>query len=132
VPEEHSKKSNHNSAKDKTPRVANTSLVVVGSQPVGIAHAKLLGRPTGADIVVNATCIGLYPDIDGRLNLDVKSLRPSLIVADVIPNPPRTRLVRDAEARGCRVLDGLGMIVNQGIIGIKYWTIGPASMLKPL
>jgi hypothetical protein len=45
VPEEHSKKSNHNNAKDKAPRVANTSLVVVGSQPVGIAHAKLLGRP---------------------------------------------------------------------------------------
>ena len=72
--------------------------------------------------MVNATSIGLYPDIDGRLNLDVESLRPSLIVADVIPNPPRTRLVRDAEAHGCRVLDGLGMIVNQGIIGIKYWT----------
>jgi shikimate dehydrogenase len=68
--------------------------------------------PTEADIVVNATSIGLYPDIDGRLNLDVESLRPSLIVADVIPNPPRTRLIRDAEARGCRVLDGLGMIVN--------------------
>jgi shikimate dehydrogenase len=78
--------------------------------------------PTEADIVVNATSIGLYPDIDGRLNLDVESLRPSLIVADVIPNPPRTRLIRDAEARGCRVLDGLGMIVNQGVIGIKYWT----------
>ena len=44
--------------------------------------------PTEADIVVNATSIGLYPDIDGRLNLDVESLRPSLIVADVIPNPP--------------------------------------------
>ena len=72
--------------------------------------------------MVNATSIGLYPDVDGRVNLDVESLRPSLIIADVIPNPPRTRLVRDAEARGCRVLDGLGMIVNQGIIGIKYWT----------
>ena len=78
--------------------------------------------PMEADILVNATSIELYPDIDGRLNLDVESLRPSLIVADVIPNPPRTRLVRDAEARGCRVLDGFGMIVNQGIIGIKYWT----------
>jgi shikimate dehydrogenase len=43
-------------------------------------------------------------------------------VADVIPNPPRTPLIRDAEAHGCRVLDGLGMIVNQGVIGVKYWT----------
>jgi shikimate dehydrogenase len=35
----------------------------------------------------------VHPDIDGRLNLDVESLRPSLIIADVIPNPPRIRLV---------------------------------------
>ena len=28
----------------------------------------------------------------------------------------------EAEARGCRVLDGLDMIVNQGVIGVKYWT----------
>jgi shikimate dehydrogenase len=45
-----------------------------------------------------------------------------LVVADVIPNPPRTRLIQDAEARGCATLDGLGMLVNQGVIGIKHWT----------
>ena len=50
------------------------------------------------------------------------SLRPGMVVADVIGNPPRTRLIRDAEARGCTVLDGLGMLVNQGVIGIRHWT----------
>jgi shikimate dehydrogenase len=45
-----------------------------------------------------------------------------MIVCDVIPNPPRTRLIRDAEGRGCRTLDGLGMLVNQGVIGIRLWT----------
>jgi len=78
--------------------------------------------PAEAEIVVNATSIGLYPDVDARLDLDVETLRPGLVVADVIPNPPRTRLVREAGLRGCKVLDGLGMIVNQGVIGIKYWT----------
>jgi len=78
--------------------------------------------PANADVLVNATSIGLYPDVDARLGLDVNTLRPELVVADVIPNPPRTRLVRDAEARGCRVIDGLGMLVNQGVIGIKHWT----------
>jgi shikimate dehydrogenase len=78
--------------------------------------------PEDAEILVNATSIGLYPDVDGRINLDVSSLRPGLIVADVITNPPRSPLIRDAEARGCRTLDGLGMVVNQGVIGIKYWT----------
>ncbi len=74
------------------------------------------------DVVINATSIGLFPDVDARLALDVQSLLPNMIVADVIPNPPRTRLIREAESRGCRVLDGLGMLVNQGVIGIKLWT----------
>ena len=78
--------------------------------------------PEGIDIVVNATSVGLAPDVDTRLDLDLDSLRPGMVVADVIPNPPRTRLIRDAEQRGCAVLDGLGMLVNQAVIGIRYWT----------
>ena len=87
--------------------------------------------PTGTDIVVNATSVGLFPDLEARLALDVETLRSGMVVADVIPNPPRTRLIRDAAARGCRVLDGLGMLVNQAVIGIKYWTgvdVDPAVM----
>ena len=78
--------------------------------------------PGDADIVVNATSIGLYPDIGGRLDLDLDSLGPSMVAADLIPNPPRTLFLRGAAERGCRTLDGLGMLVNQGVIGIKYWT----------
>jgi shikimate dehydrogenase len=78
--------------------------------------------PGGTDIVVNATSIGLFPDVDARVPLDLDSLRPGMVVADVIGNPPRTRLIRDAEHRGCTVLDGLGMLVNQGVIAIRHWT----------
>ncbi len=70
--------------------------------------------PEGTDIVINATSIGLYPDVDARLALDTSSLRPGMIVADVIPNPPQTHLVKDATAAGCKVIDGLGMLVAQG------------------
>jgi shikimate dehydrogenase len=78
--------------------------------------------PAGTDIVVNATPIGLYPDVDAGLDLAVGSLAPGMIAVDVIPNPPRTRFVRDAQARGCAVVDGLAMLVGQGRIGIEYWT----------
>ena len=78
--------------------------------------------PETTDIVVNATSIGLFPDVDARLDLDPDSLRPGMVVADVIPNPPRTLLLRDAEARGATVLDGMGMLVNQGVISIRHWT----------
>lgn len=78
--------------------------------------------PEKTDVVVNATSVGLYPDVDARLNIDVDSLAPSMVVADVIPNPLETNLVKDAEAKGCTVINGLGMLVNQGVISIKYWT----------
>jgi len=91
--------------------------------------------PADTDVVVNATSIGLYPDVDARLDLNTDTLAPGMVVADVIPNPPRTHLVQDAEARGCKVIDGLGMLVNQGVIGIKYWTgvdADPGVMRKAL
>ena len=78
--------------------------------------------PEASDIVVNATSIGLFPDVEGRLDVDLDSLRPGMVVADVIANPPRTQLIRDAEARGCIALDGLGMLVSQGAISIRHWT----------
>ena len=78
--------------------------------------------PVGADIVVNATSVGLFPDVGARLDVDPDSLVAGMVVADVIPNPPRTALLADAEARGCTVLDGLGMLVNQGVISIRHWT----------
>jgi shikimate dehydrogenase len=91
--------------------------------------------PPSATIVVNATSIGLSPDVDARLDLDLDSLRPGVVVADVIPNPPSTALLREAAARGCRTLDGLGMLVNQGVIGIRHWTgidADPAVMRRTL
>jgi shikimate dehydrogenase len=78
--------------------------------------------PKGTDLLVNATSIGLYPNVDACPDIDLDSLAASMVVADAIPNPPRTALIRAAEARGCTVLDGLGMLVNQGRIAIRYWT----------
>jgi shikimate dehydrogenase len=73
------------------------------------------------EVLINATSIGLFPDIDAKPDLDESSLRPDLLVCDLIPNPPRTSLLRLADAIGCRTIDGLGMLVNQGVIGIRLW-----------
>jgi shikimate dehydrogenase len=91
--------------------------------------------PAGTDVVINSTSIGLFPDVDAQLNIDFDSLQSGTVVADVIPNPPQTHLLRTAKARGCVTLDGLGMLVNQGVIGIKYWTgidADPSVMRKAL
>ena len=77
--------------------------------------------PEDAEIVINATSIGLG-DAEARIPLNVDSLREGLVVADVVFNPPQTRLLLDAAQRGCTTLDGLGMLVNQGVIGFRIWT----------
>ncbi len=77
--------------------------------------------PAGTDIVINGTSIGLYAP-EARLALDLSSMKPGMVVADVVFSPVRTRFLDDAAARGCRAIDGLGMLVNQGIVGVQYWT----------
>jgi shikimate dehydrogenase len=77
--------------------------------------------PEGTDVLINATSIGLF-EPEARIALDVNTLAAGMVVADVVFNPPDTRLLRDARDRGCKPLDGLGMLVNQGAIGFKIWT----------
>lgn len=86
-------------------------------------------------ILVNATSIGMAPDLDAQVNVNTDSLRSDLVVADVIVNPPMTNLLKDAKAKGCQIVDGLGMVINQAVLGIKFWTgedVDPEVMRKKL
>ena len=99
-----------------------------------VVWPKAYQVPEGTDIVVNATSIGLG---NGNQPLDVEfsTLKPGMVVADVIVDPPDTRFLRDAKAQGCTVIDGLGMLINQGVIGVKYWTgidADPGAMRREL
>jgi shikimate dehydrogenase len=76
-------------------------------------------------IVVNATSVGLTADetpIPGEL------IPPDLLVLDLVYNPARTRLMRDAEAAGCQVMNGELMLLNQGAASFRLWT-GEAAPL---
>jgi shikimate dehydrogenase len=78
--------------------------------------------PHGTDIVINATSIGLYPDVTALPNVDMATITPHQLVCDVIPNPPQTLFLNQAAARGAATLNGLGMLVYQGAIAFKLWT----------
>ena len=77
--------------------------------------------PATTDVVVHATSVG-FGDGDALVALELDSLREGLVVADVVVSPPRTALLRAAEARGARTLDGLGMLVGQGALAVRHWT----------
>ncbi len=84
--------------------------------------SEAISVPEGTDVLINATSIGLYPDVAGCPPVEFASVSSDTVVADVIPNPPRTPFLEKAAERGCRTIDGLGMLINQGRIGIEYWT----------
>lgn len=74
---------------------------------------------TGFDIVVNATAAGFRaPDV----NPIAGRLAPHLIVMDVAFLPVRSRLVRDAEALGCRAIDGTRMLLHQFCGQVELYT----------
>jgi shikimate dehydrogenase len=78
--------------------------------------------PTDTQLVVNATSIALFPNVTDEVPIDYGSLRPGMVVSDVIPNPPDTPFLKRAREQGAATLDGLGMLVYQGAIAFKMWT----------
>lgn len=78
--------------------------------------------PADTNILINATSIGLYPNVDGMPNVDVNTILPSMFVQDVIPNPSVTPFLRAAKARGARWNTGTGMLINQAALNIEMWT----------
>jgi len=84
------------------------------------------------NILVNATSIGLFPDVDAMPDVSLAAARPDLLLCDVVPNPPETRLIQSARAQGLKVLTGLAMLVYQGAIGFEMWTrhTAPEAVMK--
>ncbi len=78
--------------------------------------------PDETDILINATPVGLYPNVDEIPNVDVNTILPSMFVQDVIPNPAITPFLRAAEVRGAKWNTGTGMLINQAAINIEMWT----------
>ena len=77
--------------------------------------------PEDTDILVNATSIGLAPRSHEKPVIDYGAIHAGMLVCDVIP-APMTPFLKEAQARGAKSVDGLGMLVYQGAIGFKLWT----------
>lgn len=112
-------------ANRSAPRGQEVARLIAENTPATAAYQPWEGPitvPGDIDILIHATSVGLFPDVEAMPAIDLASLRPDLVVADGIHNPPLTPLLRAAQAAGCRTADGMGMLVNQGVIGIKLWT----------
>jgi shikimate dehydrogenase len=96
----------------------------------GKAMAHELGCPfylldeinrVAADCLINTTPVGMMPDVE-KSPVDKKNLGNYRCVMDVIYNPLRTKLIKDADNAGCIAVSGIDMFVHQGAEQIKLWT----------
>ena len=78
--------------------------------------------PAGTNIVVNATPVGLYPNVGELPKIALDSITPEMFVQDIIPNPTETALVKEMRRRGIPCATGAGMLIEQAALNIEMWT----------
>ncbi|MDQ3738500.1 MAG: shikimate dehydrogenase, partial [Actinomycetota bacterium] len=83
------------------------------------ARIGTLDDVVGADLVVNATSVGMGT---AEMPMPADRLRSGQVVADVVYQPLRTALLRAADEKGCTTVDGLGMLVHQAALQQLLWT----------
>jgi shikimate dehydrogenase len=113
-------------------------LVQEGGLPIilnrTLSRAEVLGKEFGcpflplseidriqADGLINTTSLGMAPNTE-ESPIPRELLNRFSWVVDIIYNPLKTKLLREAEEEGCRIINGLGMFVHQGAEQIKIWT----------
>ncbi|MBA7533912.1 Shikimate dehydrogenase (NADP(+)) [subsurface metagenome] len=75
-----------------------------------------------AHLLVNTTSLGMPPRVDNTPLPDEKLFHPNLLVYDLIYHPARTLFLRQAERAGAKIINGLPMLVYQGIESFYLWT----------
>lgn len=78
--------------------------------------------PEDTDILVNATPLGLFPNVDQKPDIDYSTVNEKMVVCDVVFNDPNTLFLQEAARRGAETVKGLGMLANQGAINFELWT----------
>jgi len=87
----------------------------------------VVGYPTTmVDLVINATSLGLKPEDPFPVDSKQFSLKRARAVYDLIYRPAETPLLREAKAAGCRIANGLGMLLHQGAQALEIWSGKPA------
>ena len=108
---------------DKLARDLRTGLEELdrSSHVRSIGLDRVASEIADADILINATSIGMYPDVDAS-PVSPDLLRPELVVFDIVYNPLHTRLLSEAEQRGAIAIGGVRMLVHQGAEAFRIWT----------
>ena len=83
--------------------------------------ARMKEEELETDILINATSLGMVPR-EGETPIPKKFLKKGMVVMDIVYEPLQTRLLREAKEKGCVTVDGLEMLIRQGMAQFEIWT----------
>jgi shikimate dehydrogenase len=84
------------------------------------SHEALRWVLPHVDAVINTTSVGMSPKNDeSPFPADLLSSR--MVIMDIVYNPLETKLLKDARKKGCKTIDGIGMLVHQGAESLRIW-----------
>ena len=108
-----------NRTAEKAQAIAQLVAPFSGAVAEGLDWMQLTQAMAKADLVVNATTLGMAgaAPFDWRL----ADLKPNAIVYDAVYAPLETDLLKAARVRGLRTVDGLGMLIHQGALAFDIW-----------
>ncbi|SFB04694.1 shikimate dehydrogenase [Poseidonocella pacifica] len=98
---------------------AETLRETFGAKVQIVDWEKAAGIVDRVGLLVNTTSLGMTGKPELRFSL--AGVRPETIVTDIVYSPLQTPLLQDAQARGCRTVDGLGMLLHQAVPGFERW-----------
>ena len=102
-------------------RDLNGSFGPVASPCRAAEEEKMLEMVRNSTVLLNLSGVGMYPD-EGETWIKKEALSHKPVCFDATYNPQKTQFLLDAEEMGCKIINGLGMIINQGALQVKLWT----------
>lgn len=110
-----------NRTKDRAEELAREIDGHDGTVMPQVRTMEQIAEVADSDIVLNATSLGMDPN-EGETPVPAEFLHKGQIVFDAVYTPYKTRLLREAEANGARVIPGLEMLLYQGTAQFEYYT----------
>ncbi|MEW5898961.1 MAG: shikimate dehydrogenase [Bacillota bacterium] len=92
------------------------------AQAIRWGEEDLLESLPEVQLVIQATPVGMHPRLEDCPPFPFQGLRSGHLVCDLIYHPPLTKFLARAKAAGARILNGLGMLLYQGVLAFELWT----------
>ncbi len=93
----------------------------VKARALELSRKNLKTELSDSGILINTTPVGMHPGAN-ETPVGEEFLHKNMAVMDVIFNPLETRLLREAGKKGAVAINGVGMLVNQGVLAFEIWT----------